>query len=74
MPPVGLNFREIAADDGVARASGVGEPPTGSDFSDENCRGEEYRRHGSKERPFRALVFSEVPKGTPSVGARGTER
>jgi hypothetical protein len=63
-----------AADDGVAPASGVGEPPTIRDFSDE-ARGEmeECWRHRSKERQLQAFALSGVVKLAPLVGAGGSE-
>jgi len=62
------------ADDGVARASGVGEAPTVTDFSDE-ARGEkeECWRHRSKERQLQAFALSGVVKLAPFVGAGGSE-
>jgi hypothetical protein len=35
---------------------------------------ERCQRHGSKQKPFQAVAFSEVAKQPPSLGAGGTER
>jgi hypothetical protein len=69
-----LVWSHAGQDRSASIATGVGEPPNRSDFSDE-ARGEkeECCRHRSKERQLQGFALSGVAKLAPFVGAGGSE-